>query len=288
MLKQTLPIALLFICTFVLSPVCEDNEFAPVRPSDRPLVTGIDIDRLLIDFVPDNDAFNFRNSTTALFGGHSRYLKSKDFPNDRRFVKIGIEIYRSHRKAVEAAEWHLTRVMAAVAQLQPLDMGDPGFLLWRLSSSTSVYFIRDNVLVNFQVHSFIDSERFLRQLDARIKDGGPGVTRGDDFLPPFVLCPSIPDVLYIGDGEKKIYPVLAMDMNGLDVLCGARAVSMSSKQRRSLIDDSSPSVCILDGPLLQVEGRGYAKFKLWLYAVNERCVVSDDWLKEIRVIPLSW
>ncbi len=263
----------------------------PVDYTPPSLVTGVDVPKMLATHIPDFSSYK-PGTPRPGYPGLQFSFTNRPAPTDENgnpiinypSIKISVGVYRSHRAAVEGLT---TYMIAAVPQLDQLSEEDPGFFSWSLSSSTGRIFVRDNVLVIMNIMNAGDVNELIQKIDADLKAGQNGVTRGTEIVPPVIGESTIKDRYKLGKNEIGKASLGVTDPAGRTVY---RSMMSISKAKHHWLYDTilkMPSTPVAewkpDGTVTIRQDWGRGKVELRAVAINDLCVVSDPWEKQVIV-----
>jgi len=276
----------------------------PVNESDRPLITGIDVDKLLRRYISDYDKF-LREPMGVFGNGIVIELYVKRDPNDRlkgidgtsillpenqRFIKMTIGAHPSHRDAIIAP----TRVLEqGIPRLIPPDENDPGYISWDCSSNSDTFehyrFVRDNVYIAIQLSKLFDPPSFVKRLDNDLKNGGEGIMKGDKPAPPIIEGNDFPgDVVQWNEGKSQL-KLNAYDPNKrvFYAVMWLEDINRPITYPNMRINNQEMPPQVSWNPPGIVEFTKHTPFnrvvELNAVAANDLCVVSEIWKKKVLI-----
>ncbi|HQP99686.1 MAG TPA: hypothetical protein PLY86_14600 [bacterium] len=284
-----------------------DGVTISVQDTGRSLITGIDLDKVVSRYLKNYDQFRKRAILPYLYGmtwgwrlkeipegpetGYSGGPKRRPRYEGPSF-RLLIGVFRSHGQALLAAEDYLTH-QQAYFPMDTLNPDDPGFVSWG-----GTYFVRDNVFYFPQITSDLNRASVWEQLHKDLRDGTEGITRGSEVPLPVILGDDFPSDMTVSKIEgKPTAPLLAKDPNGqhlwynvwvadTDDDAAWRRLSKEEKMSKSRSYKRSPQVKWVDPNMVVVENPGSATVvDLAAIAMNDLCLVSDIWVKRVRIAP---
>ncbi|HPA47575.1 MAG TPA: hypothetical protein PK395_17545, partial [bacterium] len=278
-----------------------------IQDSGRPLVTGIDLDKVFSRYVADYDRFERGSMGPFSFGMIWRW-RVKPLPDDpetkfywgskrndpyyRRFIRLDGGVFSSHGQALLAADRRLTHQQASVP-IDPLNPNDPGFVSW----GDGAYFVRDNVFYCLQISSEFNTAQMLERFHTDLLNGAEGITKGLEVPVPIIEGDAFPsDMTLFAIGGKPMAPLTVKDPNGRPVYrdvwdedSDSRAIQrIMSKEKGGPGGPSRipSSIRWDDSNMVVVDNPGNATVvDLAAVAMNDRCLVSDIWTKRVRIAP---
>ncbi|MFH1737608.1 MAG: hypothetical protein ABIH23_01280 [bacterium] len=279
----------------------------PIRDSGRPLITGIDLDKVFSRYIDDYDRFE-RGAMGPDVSGMTWRWRVKPLPDDpdtkyfwgskrkepyyRRFVKLEIGVFSSHGQALLAARYRLTHQQAHVP-MDALDPGDPGFVSWG-----GTFFVRDNVFYSLQVSPEFNPASVLKQFHDDLIHGAEGITKGDKVPLPIIQGDNFPSDMTSFKMEGNLAaPLDVKDPNGRPLYCAVwvadhdldaarRGLSWEELSRLNIPSTKSPTIRWVKPNIVVVEKVGNVTVvDLAAVAMNDLCVVSDIWTKRVRIAP---
>ncbi len=279
----------------------------PIQDSGRPLVTGIDLDKVFSRYVADYDRFERGSMGPFSFGMIWRW-RVKPLPDDpetkfywgskrndpyyRRFIRLDGGVFSSHGQALLAADRRLTHQQASVP-IDPLNLNDPGFVSW----GEGAYFVRDNVFYCLQISSEFNTAQMLERFHTDLLNGADGITKGEEVPVPIILGDAFPsDMTLFAIGGKPMAPLTVKDPNGRPVYCDVwvedsdirsmQRIMSKEKSGPGGLQEISPAISWIKPNMLVVDNPGNATVvDLAAVAMNDLCLVSDIWTKRVRIAP---
>ncbi len=275
----------------------------PVVESKRQLITGVRIESFLEKYVPDLDDFEYEfvggyyglvahgrvkpdpnDPETRFFWGSKRHL-----PFYKRRWGISIGVYKSHRDALLAASRYYKN-RSALKEVNPLDKDNPGFVSWGEGK-----WVIDNVFAGFSSGDILDKKEIRTALKQGLLHGAEWVIKGDKPIPPQIQGENFPSEFSLWIDRKVEAELNIIEPNGLKVYRNIHARNLRGYKKeyepsvfgtglterfpihlKPLIKWKSPDI-------VQITQNGAVTFDLETVAVNNLCVVSDVFKKEIRI-----
>lgn len=269
----------------------------PVQQHPEMLVTGIDVDTIVNRHIPDLSSFQKSISGPSGCGLLFRWrVPRPSYRNveemhrvwsskgDPRFMRLDIGIYPDPRKALIAAKRHFDTI-AAVPRVVELSREDPGYVSWTIErEEVPRWFVRDNVFVCLQIAEELNPAAFLRAFDEDLKNGADGIFKGDRVEPPIIHAADFPSSLALDKGKKVSVPLDAGDFHGRRLY---RSAWIAEPVQTSTPRFRLPNVRALwteSGQLeIKCDEKGQIMVAVHAVAVNDLCVVSEVWSKQILI-----
>lgn len=269
------------------------NQSIKINPSNRPLITGVDLDKVMSRYIDDYSVFE-RSAMISPFSiiwlwnvkpdpndPETQYFwgSKRDTPFYKRQFNITIGIFPSHEEAVKRT----VEMMKTISIVIPLiDHGErePGYVAWDRG-----YTVRDNVLyaVDFCTEPF-HREELQKQLDRDFLEGAEGISKGAFVELPEIDGGDIPDEVAIPLNGKIILPLRASDPTSRKFYRLALFYKdKSSSTIPSTLRAEAPSVDWIEPDALEIKERGSISGTLEAVVINDRCVVSDVFKKRLTI-----
>ena len=300
-------IAIIVLLITVLIPTIQAfqiNENQEKKHND--LVVGINIDQLMSRYIPDYDVFEQRLSGVGYFGNMYRWSVKPD-PNDpetqywwgkkrnlpfyRRFIRIDIGVFRSHSDAIQAAS-DTMKMWQEKPEKNQADPNDVGYESWG-----DHMFVRDNVYVFLLMSDSFNPSDVLKGLDEDIKNGADGIEKGTEVQPPVIIDKNFPTSIGLWINQRAKTELLVEEPNNRDY--SKQIWVHHSESKPILIDSQSPNIPLIfsrsdmllppglrwhsDGTVEVIHREKNDHAVLRAIAVNNRCVVSELWEKEVCI-----
>ncbi|MBN2326811.1 MAG: hypothetical protein JXR73_06630 [Candidatus Omnitrophica bacterium] len=283
---------------FVLSIHPDDsipymNQSIKINPSNRPLITGVDLDKVMSRYIDDYSVFE-RSAMISPFSiiwlwnvkpdpndPETQYFwgSKRDTPFYKRQFNITIGIFPSHEEAVKRT----VEMMKTISIVIPLiDHGErePGYVAWDRG-----YTVRDNVLyaVDFCTEPF-HREELQKQLGRDFLEGAEGISKGAFVELPEIDGSDIPDEVAIPLNGKITLSLRASDPTSRKLY---RRASFFKEKNSSMIPPTlraeAPSVDWIEPDALEIKERGSISGTLEAVVINDHCVISDVFKKRISI-----
>jgi|GEM_PF-1310360 len=275
----------------------------PLRDSGRPLVTGIDLDKVFSRYVTDYDRFE-RSPMGPLASGmiwrwrvkpladdpETKYYwgsKRKD-PYFKRSIRPDIGVFRSHYEALVGATFYLTS-QQAYTPMDELNPNDPGFVSW----GGGTYFVRDNVFYSLSMSPELNPAP-LEQFHKELISGAEGITKGAEVPVPVIIGDGFPsDMTAFKIDGKPAAPLDVKDPNGRPVYCDLWVEATddplpnvrTSPPPGDYVPHRSPQIRWAKPNMVVVDAPGTAKVvDIAAVAMNDLCLVSV-WRTRVRIAP---
>ncbi len=286
-----------FLClsveVFAETTIPYRNQTIKINPSNRPLITEIDVDKVMSRYLVDYDVFERRcmigpsaliwrwnvkpdpsDPETQYFWGSKR-----NTPYYKRQFNLTIGVFSSHEEAVKRAV-ELMNSISLIVKLLDDGTHEPGYVAWERG-----YTVRDNVLyaIDFCTEPF-NRAAWQKRLDREVLRGANGIEKGHFVEPPIIDGSEIPDEIIIPFGEKVILPLKASDPNSREIF---RGIYFMNDKEESLLPvelrPESPSLDWITPDSLEMRENGSISGVLRAVAVNDRCVFSDIFEKRVTI-----
>ena len=268
-------------------------EKVEVLAEPETLIVGVDVDKLMKRHLPDYDLFYRSSMGPGADGILFRWrIRNWSTPRDRKFVRMSVGVFSSHREALLAADRYL-RTMAAVLMLVPRSPDDPTYLAWNIPGSGDVpgTFVRDNALITIQVADELDPPAFIKAIDTDLKEGAEGVLKGTKVEPPTIVDPGFPSSFSPKKGDKAVASLGVSDPN--DRPTYRRMWVHEFQIPHSWLNrifymifsrPEQPRVAWYDTDEVVIEPHGGPiTVELHAIAANDLCVVSHVWSKSFQL-----
>ncbi len=285
----------------------------PVIESERPLIAGVKIELFLIQHIPEYDDFEY--TLTGGFRGIGATGRVKPDPNDpetrffwgkkrnlpfyKRQWRIAIGVYQSHRDALVAASRYYSD-WSVIINTDPMEKENPGFVSWSgkdfaIDSWSGTDFVIDNVFACFSASNSMNTVEIITALKQGLFDGAEWVIKGDKPVSPQIQGEDFPSefsfwvdqmaktqLTIVEPNERKIFQRIQprnkrgykKKYNPALFLGGLKEIPIYSMPTIKWQQSGVVEITHSGGPLT---------FDLEAVAVNDLCVVSDVWKKEIHI-----
>ncbi len=297
---------LIIITSFAQGGIVEDETVQfqeyeiPVVESNRPLITGVKIEVFLKKYIPEFEDFEYK--LVGGFKGLGARGRLKPVPNRnlayvfdsskphvpiRRWA-ITIGVYRSHREALLAALRHFSGWNITV-EADPLDKENPGFVSWGDDRC-----VIDNVYAGFSSGEIPNKKAIQNELKQGLLHGAEWVIKGGKPIPPQIQGEDFPSEFSLWIDRKAEAPLPVMDPNERKIFKRFFALNLRGYDKEyepgpmGLLaeihpTDLEPILKWKPSGIVEIIHRGNVTFDLEAVAVNDLCVVSDVFKKEIRI-----
>lgn len=263
----------------------------PVNPSDRPLVSGIDVDRLLGQWIPDFSVFQSKKKLNSLYGLTAFYSIpypegiDKFNPEDvkkladpayyKRTIRIEFGVFPSHKEAL-----HKAIAKYGKKSSTPQVVFEPGFVSVGLWEGMGLI-VRDNVFVWLvTLHEDVKPYLSVQKIDEAILKGEEGVYRETTLDPPILQSAYLLDNPLVHIENQGALRVHYADSQNRKVQVYCQAAVRNSTEIggvRSMWDAKNESV-VLTG----TEG---AEGTLHLTAASELGVMAEEIAVNFVIVP---
>ncbi len=272
-----------------------------IHKSNRQLVTGIDVEKVMQRYISDYEAFEISKSGISMGGltfrwrvkpdstdPETRYFwgKKRSLPYYCRYVRLDIGIFRSHHDAVQAAVRTLS-TFQMLPSCNPIDPEEPGFVSWG-----NDIFVRDNVYILLLVHDLLNPAEIRRRFDQDLKNGAEGIQKGDVVNPPIIHGEDFPSEFAFWIQKKATAQLFVSDPNQYETYPFIWVSDFEFPKIERLPDGTQITFPRINPPAVKWIGDNrieiYHQDKddrvtLSAVAVNEMCVVSDLWEKKVEI-----
>ncbi len=301
--QYTLLLAYLFFFCVLSNPVISEEkdieriqvwrDQVPVIESNRPLITGIDLDKVFSRYLADYDAFE-RSPMGPYEDGivwkwrvkpdpkdpETRYFwgKKRSEPYYQRFVRLTIGVFPSHRDAIIAIP---ETDIQEVPRLNPIDPDDPGFVSWNSMNPNQFSFIRDNVYVAIQIDESLNPQEMAKQLDRDLKNGAEGIFKGKTVVRPIIDGSDFTDQVSFWVKGKTTAALRAIDPDKRELIGNVWVNDINRSLAIPVDETNVPIITWIRPDLVEIKHRGQVSraAEVCAIVVNDRCVVSEVWKK---------
>lgn len=213
---------------------------------------------------------------------------------DPRFVDVDVSVFHSHRMALQATARYFMSIAAVPTLIQP-SLDDPGYVTWcfltkngEVLKSGGLIFVRDNVFVRLHIADQLNPQDMEKAFDNDLKYGAPGVFRGTSVEPPEIIDSGFPSEITFRKGEKGLAGLGINDPKASRIFRNIWVESYNLPPIPPNVDYPRPNPPRVEwkksGEVKIYHERDKVSVQLAAVAVNDRCVVSDVWRKDVRFI----
>ncbi len=264
------------------------NQEIPMRESQRQPVIGIDIEEMLDAHVENLKAYRNMVYVHDSVGLISNWRSEGEAKSSEKTVGIGliIGVHPSHRAALEAAKERFES-LSVLFQLVTPDENELGYIAWIPPGNLTRAFVRDNVFVQITCRDMDKLDSLAKVIDLAIKNDGAGVYKGNKVIQPEVREANFPSELVADTGGKVCAVLNANDPGGRQLYRGLQSFIVNPAppvEGLIQIGPPQPNIKWNNDGIVEFQMKN-GRFDLMIRAVviNDRCVVSEKWEKEVIV-----